>query len=120
MRLIAKEEQTADGKSRGPAKAKKAANRAEAPAKAKKADMVRKGEVSKKGAKKSPEAGKPFIDAARDYLRDVVAELKKVVWPTRKETLGSTAVILVIIILSGVFLGLVDTVWSKLLHLMVH
>jgi preprotein translocase subunit SecE len=117
---MAKEDQSAEGKSRGPVKAKKAVNRADAPPKAKKAEIVRKGEAAKKVAKKSPEAGKPFIDSARDYLRDVVVELKKVVWPSRKETLGSTTVVLVIVILTAVFLGLVDTVWSKLLHLLVH
>jgi preprotein translocase subunit SecE len=120
MKLIAKDEQTSDGRPRGGAKTKRSTPRAEAPARTKKSDLVRKGDASKKVVKKSGEAGKPFMDKARDYLRDVVAELKKVVWPSRKETLGSTAVILAIVGLSGIFLGLVDLVLSKLLHLMVH
>ena len=120
MKLTAKNEQTSDAKPRVGTKAGKPSPRAEATVKAKKADLARKGEGFKKAAKKSGENGKPLIDVARDYLRDVVAELKKVVWPSRKETLGSTAVILVIVALSGLFLGLVDVVLSKLLHLMVH
>ena len=121
MKLIAKDEKTSDVKVRSGAKAKKAAARADAIARPKKSsDPARKTDVSKKAVKKSGERGKAFLDSTRDYLRDVVAELKKVVWPSRKETLGATGVLLVIVSLTGVFLGLVDLMFSKLLHLMVH
>lgn len=119
MKLIAKEQPTSEGKARA-AKAKRSAGAASAPAKAKKAELPKKTDVSKKAVKRSGETGKAFMDVARDYLREVVVELKKVVWPSRKETLSSTGVILVIVGLSGLFLGLVDLVLSKLLHLMVH
>ncbi len=119
MKLIAKDEQTAEGKARGPKSAKLAAGPA-VPARTKKSEAARKTEGPKKAAKKPGETGKPFLDVARDYLREVVVELKKVVWPSRKQTLASTGVILVIVGLSGLFLGLVDLMLSKLLHLMVH
>ncbi len=121
MKLIAKNEQTPEGgKARNGTKAKKAAARASEALKSKRADPVRKTDASKKTVKRSGEVGKSFIDIARDYLRDVVAELKKVTWPTRKETLGSTGVILIIVFLTSIFLGLVDAVLSKVLHYMVH
>jgi preprotein translocase subunit SecE len=120
MKLIAKDEQTTDGKARGAAKAKGAAAKPALPAKPKKADAAKKAEGSKKAVKKSGEAGKSFIDTARDYLRDVVAELKKVVWPSRKQTLGTTGVVLVIVCLTSLFLGFVDVLFSRLLHFMVH
>ncbi|MCL5405644.1 MAG: preprotein translocase subunit SecE [Deltaproteobacteria bacterium] len=120
MKLIAKDEQASNGKARNGTKAKRSAARPAVPAKPKKADVARKTDVSKKAVKRSGEAGKTFTDTVRDYLREVVVELKKVVWPSRKDTLGSTAVILVIVCLTAVFLGLVDLALSKLLHFMVH
>jgi len=49
----------------------------------------------------------------------VSSELRKVVWPSRKETIGSTSVVLVIVALSGVFLGIVDLILSRLVRLIV-
>jgi preprotein translocase subunit SecE len=45
---------------------------------------------------------------AIQFLREVKIELKKVTWPTRKQTLGSTAVVIVLVMIISVFLGLVD------------
>ena len=45
---------------------------------------------------------------ALQFLREVKIELKKVTWPTRKQTLGSTAVVIVLVMIISVFLGLVD------------
>jgi preprotein translocase subunit SecE len=42
------------------------------------------------------------------FLREVKIELKKVTWPTRKQTLGSTGVVLVLVVIISMFLGLVD------------
>jgi preprotein translocase subunit SecE len=41
-------------------------------------------------------------------LREVRIELKKVTWPTRQQTLGSTAVVIVLVMIIALFLGLVD------------
>ncbi|MBW1782650.1 MAG: preprotein translocase subunit SecE [Deltaproteobacteria bacterium] len=42
------------------------------------------------------------------FLREAKMELKKVKWPTRKELLASTAVVIVLTLLVAFFLGLVD------------
>lgn len=42
------------------------------------------------------------------FLREVKIELKKVTWPTRKQTLGSTGVVIVLVMIISMFLGLVD------------
>lgn len=42
------------------------------------------------------------------FLVEVKTELKKVSWPSRRDTLGSTAVVMVLIILMAIYLGLVD------------
>lgn len=49
-----------------------------------------------------------YLQQALQFLREVKIELKKVTWPTRKQTLGSTAVVIVLVILISLFLGLVD------------
>ena len=42
------------------------------------------------------------------FLREAKTELKKVKWPTRKELLASTAVVIILTLLIAAFLGLVD------------
>ena len=69
--------------------------------------------------RKAGETSLAWVANARDYLREVVVELKKVIWPSRKETVGSTAVVLVIVGMSAVFLGIVDLILSRLVKLLV-
>ena len=45
---------------------------------------------------------------ATDFFAEVWAELKKVHFPTRKETYAATVVVLVVTVLVAVFLGVVD------------
>ncbi len=48
------------------------------------------------------------IDKATQFLKEVKQELKKVVWPTKKQTIASTSVVLVVVFFIGFFLGLID------------
>jgi preprotein translocase subunit SecE len=67
-------------------------------------------------AVKKPQAAAPPAPPPADnlwtrsiqFLREVKTELKKVTWPTRKQTLGSTGVVLVLVMIISMFLGLVD------------
>jgi preprotein translocase subunit SecE len=43
-----------------------------------------------------------------EFFRDVKLELKKVVFPTKKEVIGSTWVVIVSVLIAAVFLGIVD------------
>jgi preprotein translocase subunit SecE len=43
-------------------------------------------------------------------------ELKKVTWPSRKQTMGSTVVVLVLVIIISLFLGVVDFGLSSLIQ----
>ena len=49
-----------------------------------------------------------YVTKAGQFLRESKVELKKVKWPTRKELLASTAVVIVLTLLVAFFLGLVD------------
>lgn len=42
------------------------------------------------------------------FFREVRAELKRVAWPSRKETIGSTSVVLIVVMIVAFFLGFVD------------
>jgi len=127
MKLSEKKDQSSDKKLQSVEAVKKAAPKPAAarPARLKKTDTVKKTDIvkktdtPKKAVKKPGETSIAWVDTARNYLREVVFELKKVVWPSRKETMGSTAVVLVIVGLSAVFLGIVDLVLSRLVKLLV-
>lgn len=58
---------------------------------------------SKKDAEKEKKGG------AKKYFKDLRAELKKVVWPTRQQVVNNTGVVLVVMAFVGLFLFAVDT-----------
>ena len=47
-----------------------------------------------------------------ELANEVTAELRKVTWPTRRETMSSTLIVIVCTLISSAFLGLFDGVWS--------
>ncbi len=53
---------------------------------------------------------------AKDFLTDVKVEVKKVTWPSRKEAIGGTMVVLVVVFLISLFLGILDTILSKIVE----
>jgi preprotein translocase subunit SecE len=52
----------------------------------------------------------------KSWADDVVIELKKVVFPSRKETVAMTVVVCIMLVISGIFLGLFDIVSSFVLN----
>jgi preprotein translocase subunit SecE len=53
---------------------------------------------------------KNFFNAIGEFLNDVRGELKKVSFPTRAETIGSTTVVIVFCIIMSLYLSFVDSV----------
>ncbi len=45
---------------------------------------------------------------ARGFIRGATIEVRKVVWPTRKETVQTTLIVFVMVVLVGIFLWLID------------
>jgi preprotein translocase subunit SecE len=45
---------------------------------------------------------------------EVTAELKKVSWPTRQETISATIVVIVTVVIASLVLGVYDALWSFL------
>jgi len=48
------------------------------------------------------------------FVGDTVSELRKVVWPTRQETLRLTIMVLIVCITIGLFLGALDYGFAEL------
>ncbi len=71
---------------------------------------------SKDLQKKSSNGNKPltgeqkknFLNKGIQFLREVRIELKKVTWPSRKQTIGSTVVVIILVMIIAFFLGIVD------------
>ena len=57
-----------------------------------------------------------MINRATEFLANVRGELNKVTWPTKKDTYGSTLVVIVLVILVAAFLYLVDFTLSTLIR----
>jgi preprotein translocase subunit SecE len=56
------------------------------------------------------------MNKAGEFLGQVKAELQKVTWPTRKETYGTTVVVIVLVLMVAVYLWVVDTGLSTLIR----
>jgi preprotein translocase subunit SecE len=49
-----------------------------------------------------------YVNVATQFLREAKMELKKVKWPTRKELLASTAMVIFLVLIVSLFLGVID------------
>ena len=57
-----------------------------------------------------------MITKALEFLAEVKAEVNKVTWPSRREALGGTAVVVVVVLLMATFLGIIDAILSKIVQ----
>ena len=71
--------------------------------------------ISKKSAEKKPNI---FVHMKR-YFKEVGAELKKTVWPTKKDLVKYTGVVLAFIVVFAVVVGAMDFALVELLNLIV-
>ena len=53
------------------------------------------------------------------FMREVRQEVSKVTWPSRRETLMSSATVVIMVFLVAVFFFFVDTILSKLVGLIL-
>lgn len=50
-----------------------------------------------------------------EYFREVVQELKKVSWPTRKQTLQQTLLVIAVSVLLAIYVGGLDFSFQRLM-----
>jgi preprotein translocase subunit SecE len=53
------------------------------------------------------------------WYRGVVAELRKVTWPTREETIKLSTLVIAISVVVGLFLGTADAIFARLIELLL-
>lgn len=56
----------------------------------------------------------PTIANPVQFIREVIAELKKVTWPTRAEVIKLTAVVIALSFIVGAFIGILDVTFLKI------
>ena len=57
--------------------------------------------------------------AIAKFFKDIVSEVKKVVWPSKKQVLNNSAVVLAMCIICGAVLFGVDSIFALLMRLLV-
>lgn len=55
----------------------------------------------------------------RDYFGSVRAEVGRVSWPSRKEVITFTVLVILLTVALGIYLGLADLVFQHLVRLLV-
>jgi preprotein translocase subunit SecE len=54
-----------------------------------------------------------MIDKIRKFIGEVLAEMKKVSWTTRRELVDSTLIVILSSFLLGLFVGVIDYAFSR-------
>lgn len=62
---------------------------------------------------------KNIFNKINNFIKEAIAELKKVIWPNRRELKKSTIVVISTIIIASIFIGLVDIFFTKALTLFI-
>lgn len=57
-----------------------------------------------------------FVTRIREFVQEVLAEFRKVTWPSRAELVSSTAVVIVVTLVLAFFLGGVDIVLARVVE----
>jgi preprotein translocase subunit SecE len=53
------------------------------------------------------------------YFQETISELRKVSWPTRKEAIRLTEIVIIVIFVMAIFLGGLDYLYSKIFGLIL-
>ncbi len=56
------------------------------------------------------------MEKIKKFVREVVAELRKMTWPSKDELIGSTIVTVVVSFIVAIFIGLVDRILILLMR----
>ena len=84
--------------------------------KAKKERAAKKAKTAKRPKKPGDRSANPFV-FVYNYLKQVVAEMRKVIWPNRKQMLTYTSVVLAFLAFMVALVGLADFGLAKLVML---
>ncbi|MBI1964598.1 MAG: preprotein translocase subunit SecE [Candidatus Rokubacteria bacterium] len=57
-----------------------------------------------------------FLKRAREFTHEVLAEFRKVTWPSRQELINSTVVVIAVTVVIAFFLGGVDIALARIVE----
>ena len=75
-----------------------------------------KAEKKAKSADKNP----GFLARAGKWLRELKSELKKVQWPSKKQTVNNTLIVIACIVVVGIFIWVFDAAAAALINALLH
>ena len=55
-----------------------------------------------------------MLNKVKEFFKEVKTEVKKVVFPTKEELIGSTWVVIITVFIISLFLGIIDLGLSKI------
>lgn len=55
------------------------------------------------------------VTVKHNFAAEVIGELKKVTWPSRKETIRLTLIVIAISLIIGAYIGIIDVLLAKVL-----
>ena len=74
----------------------------------------------KKGKTPKPEKKKPgFFARLSKWFRELKSELKKVQWPTMKQTMNNVGVVIVCVLIVGVFIWIFDSLAGGVVNALI-
>jgi preprotein translocase subunit SecE len=53
------------------------------------------------------------------FYRETMAELRKVVWPTREQAINLTIIVVIVVVAMSIFLGGIDVILSQILRFLL-
>ncbi|HOE17764.1 MAG TPA: preprotein translocase subunit SecE [Syntrophorhabdaceae bacterium] len=56
------------------------------------------------------------IDKIKEYFREVYLEAKRVTWPSKKDAMKGTYIVLITVFIAALFLGVVDIGLAKIIQ----
>jgi preprotein translocase subunit SecE len=62
---------------------------------------------------------KDKLEPVKQYFRDVYMEAKRVTWPSKKDAVKGTYVVLITVFIASVFLGIVDVGLAKIIQVLL-
>ena len=75
---------------------------------------------AKKDKAKKPNAFVRRIKAIGKYFREMKSELKKVVWPSRKQVIRNTLVVILVVLVLGILIWIFDWLAAAVVKALVN
>ena len=84
-----------------------------------KLEQTSKADKAKKDKKPEKKSKPGFFARIGKWFKDLRSELKKVQWPTRKQTINNTVIVIVCVLVIGAFIWLFDFIAQGAINILL-